>query len=383
MKLSILPEDTCLRLWTKILSCTEIPVSYQIAGGISLLGALLRRQVWLDQQTWKVYPTQSVLFVGPSGVGKDTIINRVTREVEHYKTISVLGGNTQEGIKERLYRIGNPAAAFIPAGELSSFFGQRDYQSGMIQSFTDILSMGDKIDITNKGDLGYDGKPKFVLNPTVTLQGGSTEEWLHEAMPKGTMEGGFLGRFLIVAENFGQKMIALPKSELTRADLMGLEEAKKTWDGKIQAILARYKTPTEMIPLEEARDYYTNWYHNRFKYFSKAVMPYANRSRDMVLRLAMLMAISRQHWNWIDEGDMKFGGDMLQEVGRYIDKILLPPTSEAQAQRAILQILPASSAELWKKLSVKFPLKILQNAEQVLSASGTIYRDKGMWRLKE
>jgi energy-coupling factor transporter ATP-binding protein EcfA2 len=384
MNLSILPEDTCLQAWVKILSCTEIPISYQIAGGVSLLGALLKRQVWIDQRNWKVYPNQSVLFVGPSGIGKDTIINYVTREIERVGMPAILGGGTQEGVNARLANLGSPATAYIPAGELSSFFGQRDYQSGMIQSFTNLLSTGEKIDITTKGDLANKGQPKYIYQPTLTLHGGSTEEWLHKAMPDGTMEGGFLGRFLIVVENFGQKYIALVKQELSKKETLKLEEAQKIWEEQITEILGKYKKPCEMIPLENARHYYTNWYHNRFRYFSKTVLPYANRSRDMVLRLAMLMAISRKHWNWIDTEDMKFGATVLLEVGKYIDKILLPPTSEAQAARMILQLLPATSAELWKKLNQKFPVRILQAAETVLSASGQIYKEKGtnLWRPK-
>lgn len=386
MNLSIIPPGSYLSAWCRMLSCTEIPISYQVAGGITLIGACLKRKVWVDQKNWKVYPNQSVMFVGPSGIGKDTIINAVTREIERVGAVPILGGKTMEGINYRLQGLGQEAACYIPAGELSSFFGQKDYQAGMIQEFTDLLSGGDKKDISTKGDLySHDGspaRPKYIYNPTLTLHGGSTEEWLHKAMPDGTMEGGFLGRFLIVVEQFGQKHVALVKNSLDREDLQAIEEASQEWEYGIKEIIAHYTKPTEMNLLEDAQFYYTNWYHNRFKYFSKVVLPYANRSRDMVLRLAMLMAISRRHWNWIDEEDVKFGADILCEVGKYIDKVVLPPTSEAQASRMILQMLPATSPEIWKALNQKFPLRVLQAAEQVLAGSGQIYRDKGIWKVK-
>ena len=378
MNLTIIPPDSCLTHWCRMLSCTEIPISYQVTGGITLIGALLRRQVWIDQKQWKVYPNQPVMFVGPSGIGKDTIINRVSQEIDKTKVIPTIGGKTMEGINQRLEQLGQTACCYISAGELSSFFGNRDYQSGMIQDFTNLLSTGDKIDVSTKGSLAYNGKPSYIHKPTITLHGGTTEEWLHKAMPDGTMEGGFLGRFLVIGENFGRKHVALIKNSMSRDEMDQVDIAEQEWDHAIQEILEHHKKSTEMYLTEEAQFYYTNWYHNRFKYFSHAVLPYANRSRDMVLRLAMLMAVSRQHWNWIEEVDVKFGAEILIEIGRYIDKIILPPTSEAQASRMILMMLPATSQEIWKALNVKFPLRVLQAAEQVLSGSGQIYREKGI-----
>ena len=382
MKLDIVPRDSLLWHWCKILSHTEVPLSYQLCGGISLVGCLLRRQTWIDQGVWKVYPFQPVLFVGDSGIGKDTIINRITSDLERVGTVPVLGGKTMEAVSARLRNLGKQAAAYIPAGELSSFFGQRDYQSGMIQEFTDLLSGGDKKDITTKGDLANNGKPSYIYEPTITLHGGSTVEWLHKAMPDGTMEGGFLGRFLILVEELGSKHIALVKDSMSREDRANLAEAKQMWAGGLEEILARFKKPHEMLLLEEAKNYYTNWYHNRFKYFSKAVRPYANRSRDMVLRLAMLMAITRRHWNWIDEDDVRFGAEVLREVGKKIDNVVLPPSNEAQAAEMMLRMLPASSDEIWKVLGRKYPLRILQAAQSLLVESGQAYKDARVWKRK-
>jgi energy-coupling factor transporter ATP-binding protein EcfA2 len=340
-------------------------------------------QVWIDQKKWKVYPNQSVMFVGPSGVGKDTIINHVTKEIEKFGVVPILGGKTMEGINLRLQRLGSLAAAYIPAGELSSFFGNRDYQQGMIQEFTDLLSGGDKKDISTKGDLfNNGGKPLYIYKPTITLHGGSTEEWLHKAMPDGTMEGGFLGRFLIVVEKFGSKFVPLIKQSLSKQESVALDTLENEWNAGVQNILAHYVRPCEMRLLEDAQHAYTNWYHNRFKYFSKTVLPYANRSRDMVLRLGILMAVSRSHWNWMDEEDVRFGCEVLQEIGKEIDKVILPPTNEAQAGQMLMAMLPASSAEIWKALGRKFPLRVLQAAEQLLAGSGQIYRESGLWKRK-
>ena len=342
---------------------------------------MLKRNVWVDQVDWRVYPNQSILFIGPSGVGKDTVINKATRFIEQYQTVPVLGGRTLEAIYEQLRTLGSPACGFIPAGELSAFFGNRDYQSNMIQGFTDLLSTNDKLDISTKGSISFNGGRKtYIYQPTLTLHGGSTEEWLHKAMPEGTMEGGFLGRFLILVEQFGGRHVPLIKLSMTHQERIDLGVIREQWHKGIEDILRKTKKPKEIYLDGEANEYYTNWYYNRFKYFSPAVLPYANRSRDMVLRLALLMALTCGH-PWIKLEDVQFGGDFLIEVGKHIDKVLLPPTNEAQAGQQILMMLPASSAELWKALSRKFPLWVLRNAQEILEKTGQIRfdREAGKW----
>lgn len=380
MDVSIIPKDSLLHKWTNLLSTTEVPVSYQIAVGISLIGALIKRNLWIDQHAtegfgWNVYPNQSVMLIGPSGIGKDTAINYASKYIDELNLIPTIGGKTIEGVFYRLYHLGKPACAYIPAGELTAFFGNRDYQNGMVQEFTDLLSGNEKKDISNKGDLvAQGGKPKLIEQPTLTMHCGSTEEWLHKAMPDGSLEGGFLGRFLIVVENFGSKFIPLPKYvERSKAEIEWLKREKELWGSGVKRIIGIVNSkPQEMFILKEAQDYYTNWYCNRFKKFSKAVLPYANRSRDMVLRLGMLMATTRGHYNWMDEDDVAFGAKVMDEVAKRIDTVVLPPTLEAKCARAILAALPITPTLMLRTFGHTYGLRIIQQAEQWLIQSGQI-----------
>lgn len=389
MTLNDIPTDSILRHWVTYLSMSEVPFSYQIAAGLSGIGTLLKRNVYIDQVEWRVFPNQSVLFIGPSGIGKDTIINRTTKMIQRFEDrtrIPVLGGMTLEAVHAKLLELPKPAVAFIPAGELTAFFGQRDYQSNMVQGFTDLLSSNEKIDISTKSGMYvngmYTGKGRYIYQPTITMHGGSTVEWLHTTMPDGTMEGGFLGRFLIMPEEFSGRHVPLVKSNKSASELRWFTERLNNFHQGVETIL--YKTSSkqqEVILLDDAEDYYANWYHNRFKYFSKVVMPYANRSRDMVLRLAMLMAISRHHYRWIDLDDIKFATSVLHLVAQKIDKVVQPLSNDAQCAEMILTLLPASTDELWRKLGYKFPVQVLQRAEQLLKTQGRIRQDKhGVWK---
>jgi hypothetical protein len=278
--------------------------------------------------------------------------------------------------------LGDPAACYVPIRELASFFGSKDYQSSMIQEFTDLLSTGESKDISTKSDIVMTG-PKIIKRPTLTVHAGSTEEWLHTAMPDGTLEGGFLGRFLIVVEQLGRKQVPLIKHEHSSVEDRQLrKEASERWHAHLTEMLKACSVGHEMILFEEARDLYTNWYFNRFKLFSKAILPYANRSRDTVLRMGMLSALSRGHWGWIEDVDIQFGIDVLADVAKAIDRAILPPTLEAKVAEEILQILPASMKEIVKLLGRKYQTKVLQAAEQQLILREEIIMKEGKWYRK-
>lgn len=379
MTLNDIPQDSLLVPWLKYLQITEVPFSYSVAGGLSAIGALLRRNRWVDQHEWRVYPNQSVMFIGPSGVGKDTIINRIQRTIEaseYLSRVPILGGTTLESIQERLKDLPRPAAAYIPAPEMTAFFGKADYQANMLTGITNLLSNGTKIDITTKGALrpqnGHQGQPQIIWEPTITMHAGSTVEWLHKGMPDGTLEGGFMGRFLIVIEELGSRFIPLVKRDKTRQELDEIKGHLKTWQDGVEALVKACARPRELILYEEAEHLYSNWYYNRFKYFSKAVLPYANRSRDMVLRLAMLMALSRGHHRWIEGEDVKFGINLMHEVAQKIDKVVLPPTKEAVIGMKILEILPATRGEMYANLGMRYETRMIEEAIKMLLASGRV-----------
>jgi hypothetical protein len=321
MTRTIVPADSVLNLWLDRLAITEVPVSYQIICGLSLLGACLRRHVYVDQAEWRVYPNMSVMLVGPSGIGKDVAINAATSVVDAVGVVPVLGGKTMDRIKAALLDCGDPAAAYVPAAEITAFLGGKDYQKSMVQELTDLLSTGNRCDVSTKTD-----GTRVIVNPTITMQAGSTREWLHKAMPDGALEGGFVPRFVVVCEDYGKKFVPWVKYSTERQAREASAVARVAFTEEVRALAAKYQYGArEIVPDVGARDFYTNWYHNRFTYFSKYVQPYANRSRDHLHRIAMLMAVSRGH-SYMEEQDYVFGGKVIDYVATTIDKALRPFT---------------------------------------------------------
>lgn len=389
MTLRDIPADSLLRCFTGYLQMTEVPLSYQISGGLSILGALLRRSRWVDQVDWMVYPNQSVMFIGPSGIGKDTIINRCAATMSALEGVSkvpTIGGVTMELIHTRLAQLPAPATAYITAPEITAFFGKADYQANMLTGITNLLSGGSKVDISTKGSWLSQGGPTLIKEPTITMHAGSTVEWLHKGMPEGTLEGGFLGRFLLVVENLDARRRQRPRikgSDLSAADIKYNKELLVEWIGGLKALVGKCAARgREMLLLDEAGWIYDNWYYNRFKIFSPAVQPYANRSRDTVLRLAMLMALSRGHDRWIDEEDMRFAVGVMTSLAQAIDQVVLPPSIEAQVAAKILDLLPATAGEIYATLGMRYSLpKQLDPALDLLRRTGKIVQgDRGIIR---
>lgn len=360
--LKLIPDDSKLHDFIKILSATEVPTSYAVAIGLSSIGAVCRRSVYIDQVNWKVYPTLRVMLVGPSGVGKDTAIDRGIDALTKCLNIPIIGGKSFETLQQNLAAMKPPAVALIPAKELTAFIGKTNYQEGMVQRITDLLSDSARIDVSTKGE-----GELYIMEPTVTMMCGSTAEWLQKAMPEGALEGGFFPRFLIVSEEYTGRNIPLVKHALTHSEVAAVNASRERfheWLRGLNNIMRARSIPDkrkEMTILTDAVDMYTNWYYNRKKYFSPTVRPYAERSRDQVLRLAMLLAISRSQ-PWITADDMKFAIEFMSYLGSRLDEAVIPMRKEAIAAKAILDALPANINDLRIKLNPTYGRRMILEA---------------------
>lgn len=369
-----LPSDSALHYWIQSRAILETPVSFDLGCGLSGLGAALRRNLWVSQIKWNVYPNLSILLVGPSGVGKNTAINGV-EELLAKVGIRIIGGKTIETLTDQLCK-GNekPACAVMMAKELSDFIGKKDYQQGLLQGITDMLDTGEFKDITIKSDL----KPRRIQQPTVTIMAGSTAAWLHKAMPPESMAGGFFPRFLILCEKAPKRQVPLV-SELPLAELAAAEAATKDYETFYEAIAEFSKGLKRMELMPGASTMYQEWYCSRQKFFSAVASEYAHRSRDHALRLAMLCAVSAMQ-SKIREEDVAFGLALINHVGARVDEALAAPSIEAEICKDILGMLPASRHEIIYQMAkaygprnIRDAIVLLEESRQVTYTEGHMY----------
>lgn len=332
--------------------------------GLSIIGVILRRNVCFDAgQAGRIWPNTSVLLVGPSGSGKDTIINPSCNLIDAVGGRSV-AGRTLEAVKESLTQMGNPAVGYINASELADFLGCKDYQAGLVQALTDILSNKSHIDVSLKGDIAK-GNTRRISNPTLTMFAGSTAEWLQGMLPEGSLDGGFIPRFVVAAEyskkEAGIHPIANPGKyatpELQRRVLQG--EAfftQAVQDLAQRTALSPEQRPWSMVEshgLDDAEGWYENWYANRYNKFSPLLQAYAGRSSGLMRRLGMLMAITRNHINHIEEEDYYFADAVIQHAAERLEQAVIPQSKEVKVGWEILRLLPATQPELLRTLAGK------------------------------
>lgn len=361
-----IPPDSALHLWIKACSISEMPISFQVGCALAVTGALLRRNVWIDQVLWKVYPNTSILLVGPSGIGKDVSISSAFDIIHTLAPDLYVGGKTMEVIVEKLSSLPAPACAVILAPELTAFLGGKDYQKSMVQELTDILSTGKQVDVSLRST-----GTRIIRQPTITMMAGSTAEWLHSAMPSGSLEGGFFPRFLILCETEAGTSVPLLKYSLSTDEWMAAKQARSSF---ISSLSHLTKRQGELTLTHNATATYTHYYNTRFTIYPPSVKAYANRSRDQVLRLAMLSAVLRDA-PFIDEEDIVFGVEVMRYVAESIDRIVLPPSTDSRVAERILELLPATPATIYRKLGRLFERRQIQSGLQLLMESDQIRLD--------
>lgn len=376
-----IPPDSCIHPWIASFENTELWWSWRVATALTVIGATLGRKAYIPMMgSTRLWPNTSSILIGISGDGKDTII-RPASELLQGIGVRYVAGKTMEAIRTSLFNIGDPAVGYIVAGELREFLGDKDYQSGIIQSLTDILSNNNRIDISTKFDL-MNGGEKYVYNPTLTMFAGSTPEWLHSI--KDAMSGGFLPRFLVVTElgkksDQGLRPIANPGRYESYDQKLRIDEGAREFERAILGIYETYRAYPDPVCFDdtyEADQYFTNWYENRHKYFPATMPAYANRSGGLMKKTAMLMAVSRGNRH-IDVPDYLFADALIRYLAGNLEQSVISVPKEVEVGREIVKMLPTTNAEILRMLSPIHGSIWVRRGKLYLIESGQILDEEG------
>lgn len=239
----------------------------------------------------------------------------------------LVGKQTKEALHSDLIR---QPHAIILASELANLFSKEKYNEGLVPFITDLLDLeASRIRTKSGGDLVID-------KPACSLVGCSTKEWLQEALPSNSSEGGFLPRFIILKEDYKYRRIADPENYLSDAQRRELRVLRFQCQANFQHIT---EAAEGRYTFEDyaARDAYSNWY-TTFMPSTGALAPFAARAGAHVLRLALLVAISRFS-SAIGVGDLEAGIGLYDYTQRQLASVVVPMSAQGKAMGKLLEAL--------------------------------------------
>jgi hypothetical protein len=208
---------------------TEAPDAYVIWSAISVISAVLKKKVWVKRGTYKVYPNQYIVLVGPPGVGKGTAIHPAHAFIKDYKPAlsNYLSDRiTAPKIIEKLAagfqtQHVNPGAngslgtvsvttestAVLMATELSTFLGSSDWMTSFL------------CDTWDRNEFEYDTKNKgtsHIKDMCVSLVGACVPDFIRKINGRQNateaINGGFTARTMFIFANEKSKKLAWPVS---------------------------------------------------------------------------------------------------------------------------------------------------------------------------
>jgi len=217
------------------------------------------------------YPNLYVILMGESGLGKGYPVNLAKRLVTEAKITRVIAGRSSiQAIVKELATTrseqGKPvmtdSRGFIVNGELSTAVIQ---DPDALTILTDLYDGNYNKEWVNL--LKGDGAEK-LKNPYITCLFGTSPSHFYDSVPQANIEGGYIGRNLIIYEEKRAKDV----------DLLDSEEESIDEDRFTNYIVPRYvprlieiaKNKKRLVPSESARlafnSWRREWRNTQFKY---------------------------------------------------------------------------------------------------------------------
>lgn len=325
---------------------SEAPERFHFWTAASAVAGALRRRVWIDQASYRIYCNMYVILVGPPGVvKKSTTINQGTRLLltledkgvhlasdcttwqafitefsraeDHFADgpmeMPRLADGTfdADALQDALHT--STRAMTCAVSELGTFFDPRERQ--MVNCLTDLYDA--KWNIPWRKGTKTQGTDT-IINPFLNLIAGTTPKWLADNFRDQFGGWGLSSRCIFLYCDTPERIIPFPD---------------ELWAGRYAAIMspitetlrhiAELSGPLAYTP--EARAFVASWYrahadrtstvaksHNTDEWLSY----FLARKQDHLIKLSMILCASRSDSLLIDLDDVRTAADRMEEVER-------------------------------------------------------------------
>lgn len=316
----------------------ESPDSYHLWVGLSTIASVVRRQVWVDQKLYLLYPNLYIVLVGPPGrTAKTTAIRLSQRLLKNVESVTFGPDSlTREELIQTMARAGGAgktSAITLHSSEMSSLIEPSGIK--MIQFLTDIYD--------GEGIWKYATKQSgksTIHNPILNVLCGTVPDYIANDLPVSVIGSGFSARTIFVFEDEPRFANPHPDEvdpELTKALIAELQHIA-TLGGEFRwtpGAWELYEKQYEKILFSMPEDYRLEDFHFRKKIH--------------ILKLAMLLAISERDDLTITEVDLETAWAILDELEVNMPRVFSAVGKYEYAsdlERIIAQVAAAGEAGL-------------------------------------
>lgn len=305
------------------MECTqehESPELFHYWTALSVVGASMKRNVFLDRVFYTLFPNLYVIIVGASGIQRKSVSTgygvRMLREAAG-KTLTIIHDKaTPEGLFDVMQTkrvdpndpmsVIDDACLYVYASELGVFLGTSKYLTDLIPLLTTLYDGKDVSDYVTKT------KGRFsIKNGILSILGCSTPDWIPRCMPDDAIGGGFISRFIFVASP-GGKRVAWP----VKTPRMAILEQDLQHDLYLMTSL---QGGFDFTP--QARQWFEDWYHNQKPILGDPKFDgYYSRKHDHIFKLAMIISSCRNEQYVIDTHHLEQAKASLDAVEPYMHK---------------------------------------------------------------
>jgi hypothetical protein len=308
-----------IRGYLEYTSESESPESYHLWAGISAIASAVRRNVWIDQGIYVLFPNLFIAFIGPPA--------RTAKSTALYLEKGII--NKVPGVKmgpsactkEQLIRamaeskFDNQCALTIHSSEFSDLVDSSGIL--MIQFLTSIYD-GNYVDEGGwKYETKHQGKDN-IINPFLNMIFGTTPTYFAESMPESIVGHGFTSRTIIVYEEKERHQNPRPRANnavLGKAlteDLIhiGRLRGQFQWGGDVVGKDSDGKDVT--TAMETYDRYYRSLYDavpvdHRLEGFHW-------RKKTHVLKVAMLLSLAERDDMLVQSKDIETAAQFLRDL---------------------------------------------------------------------
>lgn len=307
-----------------MLKISEAPAAYNVWSAISVISAVLKMKVWIKRGTYKIYPNQYIVLVGPPGVGKGTAIhpahsfvkehkpplaNYISDRVTAPKIIEKLSqGFSTTTIHNGLPVGGTESSAVLMSTELPTLLGSSDW---MLPFLCDAWDRGTfEYDTRNKGTF-------IIKDMCVSLMGACVPEFIRRLNKDAAsaINGGFTARTIFVFASDKSQSLVWPKSFDEHPATKQIQQDLIHDIGLIANLSGTFTfDPQAIIAFER-------FYHSvkNEDDDSEVVRHFKARQNVHVIKLAMCFSAATDDSMCITESNMKTSIALIQQVLNTLD----------------------------------------------------------------